>query len=303
GAQSTTLNTRLAFSNANLAQLGATANDTDQNNVRLPITYRLSAQFGTLDFNNVAVPAGVTVTFSADRRSVTLAGLEAAINTYMLNLGYTPDANYINANMSGGALASGAVPPDVLSFSVVTANNTNNPVTGSLNILVKAADLKPKIITALPDRQYYVENATTTETAFTFTIADADTATFTNNATSGARITATCDNLNLFRAADLALAIGGGVSGVGANRTFTVKHQANITGVANVIITINDGTNQNTYTFKVTVVPTPSYYWNILAGSPTAVAGTTNATGTSASFSGPSGLVKDSSGNYFVTDS
>ncbi|NBR07969.1 MAG: hypothetical protein EBT92_19710, partial [Planctomycetes bacterium] len=33
-----------------------------------------------------------------------------------------------------------------------------------------------------------------------------------------------------------------------------------------------------------------------------AFAGTTNATGTSASFSGPSGLVKDSSGNYFVAD-
>ncbi|MFZ4611996.1 MAG: hypothetical protein ACOYNM_19460, partial [Gemmataceae bacterium] len=258
GTQSTLDGVRLAFSSANLAQLGAFANDTDMSFVRLPITYTLSAQFGTLDFNNVAVPAGVTVTFSADRRSVTLAGLEAAINTYMLNLGYTPDANYINANMSGGDLASGAIAPEVLSLSVVTANNINNPVTGSLNILVKAADPKPKIITALPDRQYYVENATATETAFTFKIADSDTATFTNNATSGARITATCDNLNLFSAADLATAIGG----TGANRTFTVKHQANITGVANVTITINDGTNLNTYTFKVTVVPTPSYYWN-----------------------------------------
>jgi hypothetical protein len=66
----------------------------------------------------------------------------------------------------------------------------------------------------------------------------------------GVRITTTCENLNLFSAADLALAIGGGVSGLGANRTLTVKHQANITGMANITITINDGTNQNPYTFK-----------------------------------------------------
>jgi sugar lactone lactonase YvrE len=59
---------------------------------------------------------------------------------------------------------------------------------------------------------------------------------------------------------------------------------------------------QNTYTFKVTVVPTPNYYWNILAGSSAGTAGTTNATGTSASFSAPSGFVKDSNGNYFVAD-
>ena len=203
GMQSTPEATRLAFSSANLAQLGAFANDTDMGLVvKLPITYTLSAQFGTLDFNNVTAPNGVTVTFSADRRSVTLAGAESVINTYMLNFGYTPDAGYMNANSTGGALASGAVTPDVLSFSVVTASNTNNPVTGSLNLVVKSSNNTPRIITALPDRVYLVDSVITTEKAINFTIADADTAagSFINNATTGARIVATSDNPNLILA-------------------------------------------------------------------------------------------------------
>ncbi|NBU45625.1 MAG: hypothetical protein EBS37_16385, partial [Betaproteobacteria bacterium] len=256
-------------------------------------------QFGTLNFNNVAVPAGVTVT-GVGTSEVTLTGDETAVNTYLANFGYTPNAGYINANTSGGALASGAVAPDVLSMSVTTANNTNNPVTGSLNLLVKATDNKPRIVSPLPDRMYYAEPGVATETAITLTLADADTVAtaFVNNATSGPRIVATSDNPNLILPADMATAIGGS----GNARTFTVKHQPNITGVANVTITINDGALQNTYTFKVTVVPAPQYYWSILAGSSTGAAGSTNATGTSATFSSPFGMVRDSQGNLFVSD-
>jgi methionine-rich copper-binding protein CopC len=299
GAQSTTLNTRLAFSNANLAQLGATANDTDQNNVRLPITLTLSAQFGTLDLGSVAAPNGVTVTFAPGNRSVTLTGSETAIQTHLLNFGYTPDAGYVNANSTGGTLASGAVSPDVLSMSVTTANNTAIPVTGSLNLVVKG-DNTPRIVSPLPDKTYLVESVVSTETAITLTIADGDTANtvFVNNATTGGRITATSDNPNLILPADIATAIGGS----GSARTFTVKHQANITGVANVTITINDGTNQSVYTFKVTVVPTPNYYWGILAGSASGTAGSANGTGTAAGFNNPLAMVMDPDGNLIVGD-
>ncbi|NBU45549.1 MAG: hypothetical protein EBS37_15965, partial [Betaproteobacteria bacterium] len=92
------------------------------------------------------------------------------------------------------------------------------------------------------------------------------------------------------------------IGGTGNARTVTIKHQANITGVANVTITISDGTNTSTYPFRVTVVPTPKYYWGILAGSPAGTAGSTNATGTAASFNAPVGLVRDSQGNLFVSD-
>jgi hypothetical protein len=278
GNQSTTMVTRLPFNNPYYSQLGAISNALDSNNNPLPITLTLSAQYGTLDLGSVAAPTGVTSTFGPGNRSVTLTGDETAIKTYLLNYGYTPDAGYINANTSGGALASGAVAPDVLSMSVTTANNPTNPVTGSLNLVVRASDNKPYITSALPEQTYYAEPGVATETAITLTLADADTAasSFTNNATTGARITATSDNPNLILPADIATAIGGS----GSARTLTLKHQPNITGSANVSVTVNDGTNQNVYTFKVNVVPTPNYYWGILAGSAGGSTGSANGTGT-----------------------
>ena len=63
------------------------------------------------------------------------ASSDAAVAVYVQNI-----KNYINANASGAALASGAASPDVLSLTVTTANNLTNPITGSLNLLVKAAD-------------------------------------------------------------------------------------------------------------------------------------------------------------------
>jgi hypothetical protein len=163
------------------------------------------------------------------------------------------------------ALATGAVAPDVLSMSVTTANNPTNPVTGSLNLVVRASDNKPYITSALPEQTYYAEPGVATETAITLTLADADTAatSFVNNASTGARITVTSDNPNLILPADLATAIGGS----GNSRTLTLKHQPNITGSANVSVTVNDGTNQNVYTFKVNVVPGPSYYWGTLTNT------------------------------------
>jgi len=297
GTQSTNMGTRLAFNSADFRQLGAVSNGLDSNNNPLPITLTLSAQFGTLDLNSVAAPAGVTVTFAPGNKSVTLAGNATNISTYLLNFGYTPDFGYMNVNSSGGDLASGAVPPDELSMSVTTANNLNRPVTGSLKLLVKG-DSIPRIISSLPNRTYYVESGVATEPVINFTIADADTSAFTNNATTGARITVTSDNPNLILATDMATAIGGTANA----RTLTIKHQPNITGTANVTITIHDGTNSSTYTFQVTVVPTPNYYWGILAGSPAGTAGTANGTGTAATFSTPNGMVRDSQGNLFVAD-
>ncbi|MFZ9442397.1 MAG: hypothetical protein ACO276_00580, partial [Ilumatobacteraceae bacterium] len=187
GAQSTNEATRLAFSNTDLQQLGAFSNALNTaGTASLPITLKLSAQFGTLDFNNVAVPSGLTVT-GVGTSTVTLTGAESLVNSYLANFGYTPNTGYINANASGGALASGAVSPDVLSMSVTNANNINSPVTGSLNVVVKAADNAPRIITPLTNQTYLADTtAAITENIINFTIADADTAanSFSNTATT-----------------------------------------------------------------------------------------------------------------------
>ena len=84
----------------------------------------------------MATPNGVTVT-GVGTKSVTLTGPEADVNAYLANFGYTPQTGYMNANATGGALATGAVAPDVLSLSVTTANNTSSPITGSLNLTVR----------------------------------------------------------------------------------------------------------------------------------------------------------------------
>jgi len=271
GTQSINEATRLAFSSTSLQQLGAFSNALNTaGTATLPITLQLSVQSGTLDFNNVAAPSGVTVT-GVGTSSVTLTGDETAVNTYLANFGYTPNAGYINANANGGSLASGAVSPDVLSMRMSTANNLAAPITGSLNLLVRAADNKPRIVSALPDKTYYADTTVATEAPITLTVGDPDTAntSFVNNASTGGRITATSDNPNLILPADMATAIGGTTG----NRTVTIKHQANITGSANVTVTINDGTNQNTYTFKVTVAPTPMLAVEQPAGTALAIGG------------------------------
>jgi len=122
----------------------------------------------------------------------------------------------------------------------------------------RAAGAAPTISPPFADQTYYAQQRVATETAINFTFDDADTAVtaFWNNATTGARITAISDNPNLILPADMATAIGA----TGKARTLTIKHQPNITGVANVTVTISDGVNQITPSFKVTVLPAPASF-------------------------------------------
>ncbi len=125
----------------------------------------------------------------------------------------------------------------------------------------RAAGAAPTISPPFADQTYYAQQRVATETAISFTLADADTAApaFINNAYTaytGARIAAISDNPNLILPADMATAIGGS----GTSRTLTIKHQPNITGVANVTVTISDGVNQITPSFKVTVLPAPASF-------------------------------------------
>lgn len=170
----------------------------------------------------------------------------------------------------------------------------------ALAVSGRAAGNAPAISPPFANQTYYAEPRVATERVINFTFDDADTSAtaFMNNASIGARITAISDNPNLILPADMATAIGA----TGKARTLTIKHQPNITGVANVTVTISDGTNQSTAIFTVTVVPTPQYYWGIVAGSPAGTAGSANGTGTAATFNGPNGMVKDSQGNLYVSD-
>jgi hypothetical protein len=161
----------------------------------------------------------------------------------------------------------------------------------------------PRILTTLANQNYVAGSTQVTEPVINFTIDDADTAasSFTNNAKTGAHITVTSSNPNLFLPASMATAIGG----VNNARTLTLKHEAGITGSATITITINDGINQNTYTFRVTVTPNP-YILDVstLAGrtSSTGPTGYTDGTGSSATFTNPRGATADNRGFIYVQD-
>jgi hypothetical protein len=262
------------FDNTALEKIGVSANGSAS------IAYTITAVYGTLDVSTVTNLTGV---IGRGTRSLSFTGSETDLNAALATLAYTPNADFINASTTGTQITGAPLETLTATATGTSAGGIGMGTnTATTNVLVKAINNNPRIISALPDRMYYAEPGVATEAAITLTVADADTAatSFVNNATTGARITVTSDNPVLILPADMATAIGGSNNA----RTFTVTHQANVTGVANVTITINDGVNQSTYTFKVTVVPTPQYYWGILAGSAAGDTGSADGTGTAARF-------------------
>ena len=297
GGQTTAQGVALAFSNADRQKLGVVGAGKDSQGNALPITYKLSATYGTLSFGGAQAPQGLTVTGTGSR-SVTLVGSDILINTYLSNLVYIPDSDYVNAAPGGGAPATGAVPAETLA---VTASTSMGSITGSVAVTVTATDNRPWV-NQLPDQTYYADAGVATEAGISIQLPDGDTAqaNFINNANTGARVTATSDNPNIFLPADMATAI----TGTGAVRTLTLKHQPGVTGVANVTVTIHDGTTSFARTFRVTVNAAPAYYWDLLAGSPSASSGSTDGVGTAAKFAmaAQANTVRDSQGNLFVAE-
>jgi hypothetical protein len=200
-------------------------------------------------------------------QSLSFTGSEADLNAALATLAYTPNTGFINASTAGTQITGAPLETLTATATGTSAGGIGMGTnTATTSVLVRALNNSPRIITPLANQTYLADTTSVlTESAINFTIADGDTlaSAFVNNAATGARITATSDNPNLILPADIGVSIGG----TGSARTITMKHQANITGVANVTITINDGTNQNTYTFKVTVLPAPSYYWSTLTTS------------------------------------
>jgi hypothetical protein len=246
------------FDNTALEKIGVSANGSAS------IAYTITALYGTLE---VASVTGLTGVSGRGTQSLSFTGSEADLNAALATLAYTPNTGFINASTAGTQITGAPLETLTATATGTSAGGIGMGTnTATTSVLVKALNNTPRILTALPDKIYLVDSVTTTENAISFTIADADTAAglFSNNAATGARITATSDNPNLILPADVALSIGG----TGNARTFTVKHQANITGVANITITIADAQgNQSTYTFKVTVKTGPSYYWGTLTNT------------------------------------
>ncbi|NDJ15237.1 MAG: hypothetical protein EBY17_29315, partial [Acidobacteriia bacterium] len=282
------------FDNAALEKMAVVANGSTS------IVYTLTALNGTLDVSSVSNLTGVT---GRGTKSLSFTGSEAYINAALATLAYTPDTGYINASTTGVAISGAPLETITSTVAGSNANGSRGTNTATTSVLVKALNNAPRILTSLANQNYVAASTQVTEPVINFTIADADTAasSFTNNGTTGARITVTSTNPNLFLPASMATAIGGSNNA----RTLTLTHEAGITGSAVITITINDGTNQNTYTFRATVTPSP-YNMSVetLAGrtSSTGPTGYTDGTGYGATFTNPRGATADNRGLIYVQD-
>ncbi|NBY00451.1 MAG: hypothetical protein EBQ87_00480, partial [Planctomycetes bacterium] len=214
------------FDNTALEKMAVLANGSTS------ITYTLTALYGTLNVST-ATAANLTNVTGLGTKSLSFTGSEATLNAALATLVYTPNTGFINADTSG-VLITGA-PLETLTATAVGTNASGLSMgtnTATTSVLVKAINNSPRIITPLVSQNYVAGFTQVTEPVINFDIVDADTplANFTNNATTGARITVTSSNPNLFLPASMSTAIGG----TAGARTLTLKHEAGITGSATI---------------------------------------------------------------------
>ena len=121
----------------------------------------------------------------------------------------------------------------------VTVNDGGNTTSTTFQVTVTAVNDLPTI-TAIGDQTV---NEDTPTSPLSFTLTDIETP------LTALTVTGSSDNTTLVPVANIVFA------GTGGTRTVTVTPAANQTGVANVTLTLNDGTSDVPITFQVTVNP------------------------------------------------
>jgi len=129
-----------------------------------------------------------------------------------------------------------------VTVTVRDSGTSNNLVTRTFNVTVDQVNQAPTI-SAITNRVIAVSTSTP---AIPFTINDADTP------AASLTLSASSDNVAVVPVGSIVF------GGSGNNRTVTVTPAFGQTGVANVTITVSDGTNSSSTTFQLTVSPKPS---------------------------------------------
>jgi hypothetical protein len=127
----------------------------------------------------------------------------------------------------------------------VTVNDggaSNNIVTRTFNVAVGQVN-QPPTISAVANR---VIGSSTSTPAIAFTIGDLETPLASLTLSGGS------DNSTLVPPSGIAF------GGSGANRTVTVTPTPGQTGVAQITLTVSDGTDTASSSFQLTVVPRPA---------------------------------------------
>ena len=161
------------------------------------------------------------------------------------NQSLVPDANIVLGGSGSSRTVTVTPLPNQNGSATITISVTDgtNVVTETFVVTVTPVNDAPTI-TAIADQN---TNEDVPTGSIGFTVGDLETA------AASLTVTATSDNTTLVPNTASNIELTG--EGVGAARTIRIVPAANASGVANITVTVSDGTATATRTFKVTVAP------------------------------------------------
>ena len=179
------------------------------------------------------------ITTGAANETQTLTVTASSSNTGLIP---NPTVSYTSPNNTGSISftpVSNAGGTATITVTVNDGSATSNTVTRTFTTTVN----RLPTITTIANQTIGVDRATS---PLAFTIADAETA------ASGLTVTGASSNTSLVPNNRIAL------GGTGANRTVTVTPLAGQTGIANITVTLSDGSASAARTFQLDVHPKPA---------------------------------------------
>jgi hypothetical protein len=209
--------------------------------------------------------ANVTINEGAGLQTVNLSGITSgatnelqtlAVTASSSNTGLipTPTTTYTSPDATGSIRFTPVTSAFGLATITVTVNDggaSNNVISRSFTVTVNQVNELPTI-SSITNRIIAVGSATA---PISFTIADAETA------VSSLTLSGSSDNTTLVQTAGI---VFGGSNG---NRTVTVTPEPGQTGVANITLTVSDGTDTAQSVFQVSVRQRPAAPGNLRIAS------------------------------------
>jgi hypothetical protein len=183
-----------------------------------------------------------SISSGAANESQTLTVTASSSNTGLVP---TPTVTYTSPNATGSIKftpVASAYGSATITVTVNDGGTSNNVLSRSFTVTVNQVN-EPPTISSITRRVIAVDSATA---AIPFTIADAETS------ASSLTLSGTSDNATLVRMAGIVF------GGAGSTRTVTVTPEAGQTGLANITVTVSDGTDTASSVFQLNVRQRPA---------------------------------------------
>ena len=182
------------------------------------------------------------ISSGAANESQTLTVTASSSNTGLVP---TPTVTYTSPNATGSIKftpVASAYGSATITVTVNDGGTSNNVLSRSFTVTVNQVN-EPPTISSITKRVIAMDSATA---AIPFTIADAETS------ASSLALSGTSDNATLVRMAGIVF------GGAGSTRTVTVTPEAGQTGLANITVTVSDGTDTASSVFQLNVRKRPA---------------------------------------------